>query len=425
MTPSSDIPNFIIRYLPEILAYALKLLSQRIQAVIHRHTYHSSPSPKHIVIIGGSFSGLYLAFLLAESLPSGYKVVLVEQNSHFNYTFNFPRYSAVQGREQNAFLPYAGLFAKIPNGVFEQVKGKAVGIRDGEVLLENGDVLEFEYLAIAAGVMQSPPAKLLSTEKAGACKELQILQKRIQESENIAIVGAGAVGVQLATDIKTFSPKKKVTVIHSRQWILSGFGQRLAQFVMKKLDDLGIEVVLGERPVLPKVTNWEPMELEFKNGDKREFHLVIPCTGQTPNSSIVASFSPSSISPLTQHILVNKNLQLTDDVKLGTTFPNIFALGDVAETGGPKFARAGSAQAEIVRGNIVALIKGKKDKLVEYVPSVLEGLLKLSLGKDECVLYMQDEKRDYMISGKLKDVDLEAAKAWKMFGADIKNAANL
>lgn len=29
-----------------------------------------------------------------------------------------------------------------------------------------------------------------------------------------------------------------------------------------------------------------------------------------------------------------------------------------------------------------------------------------------------------MFSGKLKNIDLEAAKAWKMFGADMKNASN-
>ncbi|XMA09185.1 hypothetical protein WAI453_001976 [Rhynchosporium graminicola] len=65
-------------------------------------------------------------------------------------------------------------------------------------------------------VTQSPPAKLLSTERSGAWAELKVLQERIKESMDIALVGAGAVGVQLATDIKSFYPEKKVTLIHSR-----------------------------------------------------------------------------------------------------------------------------------------------------------------------------------------------------------------
>ena len=58
---------------------------------------------------------------------------------------------------------------------------------------------------------------------------------------------------------------------------------------------------------------------------------------------------------------------------------HIFALGDVAETGGPRMGRAGMMQAEIVCQNILAMIKGKK--LDEYIPLALEGALKLSLGK--------------------------------------------
>jgi len=234
-------------------------------------------------VIGGSFSGLYLAFRLSESVPSGYRVILIEQNSHFNYTFNFPRYSVVKGREQNAFVPYEGLFGKMPEGVFLQVRGRAVDIRfrdgdgngSGEVVLEGGEKVEFEYLAIATGVTQSPPAKLLSIEKEGACEELRVLQERIREAEGIAVVGAGAVGVQLAADVKTFWPEKRVTVVHSRERILSSFGERLHEFVMGKLKDIGLEVVLGERPVLEKSGNWEPMELEFKDGSKKEFNLVV------------------------------------------------------------------------------------------------------------------------------------------------------
>lgn len=72
-------------------------------------------------------------------------------------------------------------------------------------------------------------------------------------------------------------------------------------------------------------------------------------------------------------------MQLKDGGKSDEKLDHIFALGDVAETGGPKMARAGMMQAEIVRGNILALINEKY--LVEYTPLALEGALKLSLGK--------------------------------------------
>jgi NADH dehydrogenase FAD-containing subunit len=136
-------------------------------------------------------------------------------------------------------------------------------------------------------------------------------------------------------------------------------------------------------------------------------------------------------------------LQLKDDEKSIRKLNDVFALGDVAETGGRKVARAGLMQAEIVWGNIVALIKGKK--LDDYVSVFAEGMLKLSLGKvgyiltlmnmalqwelilsdnkDENVIYVQDRVVEMLIPGKSSNVDLEIARIWRWLGANLKDAS--
>jgi NADH dehydrogenase FAD-containing subunit len=58
----------------------------------------------------------------------------------------------------------------------------------------------------------------------------------------------------------------------------------------------------------------------------------------------------------------------------------IFALGDVARTGGPKQGRSCLAQGEIVVKNILALIRGKP-ALNKYIPHPFESALQLTLGK--------------------------------------------
>jgi NADH dehydrogenase FAD-containing subunit len=78
---------------------------------------------------------------------------------------------------------------------------------------------------------------------------------------------------------------------------------------------------------------------------------------------------------MSSHILVKPTLQLLDNA-----LPRIFAFGDVAETGGPKMARASYFQSEVVCQNIQLLIKGKKT-LKEYKPNFpFEGSIKLTLG---------------------------------------------
>jgi apoptosis-inducing factor 2 len=58
---------------------------------------------------------------------------------------------------------------------------------------------------------------------------------------------------------------------------------------------------------------------------------------------------------------VRQTLQIADD-----SAPNVFALGDVADTGANKAARPGTAQAKVVARNIVRLIEGKTEELETY-----------------------------------------------------------
>jgi NADH dehydrogenase FAD-containing subunit len=273
----SDKIRLFSRYLPIFLKFALKFLYQRLQSTIHRRTYRSLSSAQNVLVIGGSFTGLWLARRLTESLPSGYKVILIEKNSHFNYTFNFPRYSVLQGHEEKAFVPYEGLFENAPEGIFEQIRDEVVCVKDGEVGLASGKCMPYAYLAIATGATQSPPEKLLSSWKGDACAQLRALQARIEKAETIAIVGGGAVGVQLSADVKSFYGDKKVVLIHSRERLLSNFGERLHKFVVGKLGALGVDILLGERPVVPIDGKWENAELEFKDGRREMFDLVV-CT---------------------------------------------------------------------------------------------------------------------------------------------------
>ncbi|KAH8656586.1 oxidoreductase [Tricladium varicosporioides] len=412
--------RLILNITPTLFGYIFTLLSQRIRATIHKYTFDQTPNPKQVVVLGGSFTGLALARRLAESLPSGYKTVVIEKNSHFNYVFNFPRYSVVEEREWKAFIPYEGIFSSAPKGISEIVQGEVVGISETHVTLATGQKVDFEYLAIATGAKQPVPARLLSSERDGGCKELRGLQEKIKEATRIAIVGGGAVGVQLAGDISTFHSKdgkseKEIVLVHSRDRLLSNFGERLGLYVEEKVRKLGIEVVLGERPVVGEGRE----ELIFGDGRRERFDLIIPCVGQTPNSSILNSFSPSSISKYSGRILVSPTLQVQNSEKSdGGVFKHVFALGDVAETSGPKMARAGMMQAEIVRNNIASLISGKEKGLKEYKPMAMEGALKLSLGKNELAMFMQDGKgSDYLFPATSRNVDLEVERAWKMFGA--------
>lgn len=79
-------------------------------------------------------------------------------------------------------------------------------------------------------------------------------------------------------------------------------------------------------------------------------------TGQTPNNSLVNDLQPSTsesiVNPDNGFIRIRPTMQFQDP-----KYSNLFAVGDIADTGVRKAARPGAAQAAVVAKNIQALIE--------------------------------------------------------------------
>ncbi|KAM0354869.1 hypothetical protein ACHAPU_000705 [Fusarium lateritium] len=381
---------FYFDFLKLIAPFLGSMVVQKAQSIIHKFTYRSSPDPLNVVVVGGSFAGSVIAQRLAHMLPSGYRVVLIEKNTHFNYLFSFPRNAVFTGREHHAFIPYDNIAAGAPEGVFHQICDEVTDVTDEDIITLDGLSVAYDYLVISTGAEQPAPARLHATSKDNAIGELRGFQQRITNADRIAVIGGGAVGIELATEIKARHPDKDVTLIHSGQQLLPRFGPKLHDHVLAALQSQGIEVLLGERPTFSSNAGQivEETILAFANGETRKFDLVIPCIGQRPRSDLLKSYSPKSIAH-NGEIKVKPTLQVDN---LSSARQNIFAVGDVAQSGGVKQGRAAHMQAEIAVQNILRLIKtGSANK--KYVPHWFENTLQLTLGKKSSVMYVQ--KGDY------------------------------
>jgi NADH dehydrogenase FAD-containing subunit len=234
------------------------------------------PDPKNVVVIGGSFGGFFLAKQLSESLPTGYRVVLIEKHSHFHFTWNFPRISVVSGHSDKAFIPYPRQPSFAPAGVYSFRQGTVVEIDVGKVILEDGSQIPFEYLAIATGSQARYPARLDADEKPACIKFFQAQQDRVRVAEHIVIVGGGAAGVEVAGDIKTKYPSKTVTLVHSREELLNSFGKGLHGIASNALEKLGVEILLGER-VTSGVETEPPKAVVLRSGKVLQCDTLVSC----------------------------------------------------------------------------------------------------------------------------------------------------
>lgn len=294
----SDVLTLLRFALGFVFPAATTRLLQLPGALIHRYTYAAGPSPRNVVIIGGSFAGITLAQRLCEMLPSGWRVVLVERNSHFYFPFVFPRYSVVPGHEHKAFIPYDEILCAgkkgVTEGIFARARDAAAEVVGGpaEVRLESGEVVPFEYLVVATGTSSARPSRLASAEKHEACAELRALQGEIAAADRIAVLGGGAVGVELATNIKDWYPGKSVTIVHSRGSLMHTYPERLSRHVEVEMKKLGVDVRLGQRAkVVPleKPAGDGAQGLQYEDGTLDVFDLVVCCNRR--NHSYISSLS--------------------------------------------------------------------------------------------------------------------------------------
>lgn len=78
------------------------------------------------------------------------------------------------------------------------------------------------------------------TDKASSLAYLRSHQQGVQQAKSVLVIGGGAVGVQMVTDIKEWFPEKQVTMVHSRDRIMHTFHQKAHDTVKGRLDELGI-----------------------------------------------------------------------------------------------------------------------------------------------------------------------------------------
>ncbi|KAI1451621.1 FAD/NAD(P)-binding domain-containing protein [Annulohypoxylon moriforme] len=407
--------SFIISAIRRSLSFRLKLL---------RHSMSSSKAsssepkkPRNIVIVGASIAGYTAARTIAQYLlsDSEFRIVVIEPRDHFHFTWVLPRFCVVEGHEHKVFIPFGGY---LPPGSLEADGGKVAWVKDrvanisreGVSLQSGGEEIPYEFLIVAtgAGATDSLPSRVPANDKAQGMELLKEMQKRIRESKDLVIVGGGAAGVELATDAKSKYPEKRVVLVHSRDAVMHRFGPELQTAARDGIKELGIELITGDRVVSE---DKEKGIAVLKSGKEIVCDYLVNCTGQRPDSKLIAALSPASISE-SGHILTKPTLQIQDDA-----LPNIYVCGDVSETNTTHpNSRSAMRQAQTVAYNVISGTEGKKPR-EKYVPHWLDGVIKLTLGLDKSVANVGDGKTEFLFPAKEKDVALMSAGAWHKLGA--------
>jgi dihydrolipoamide dehydrogenase len=227
----------------------------------------------------------------------------------------------------------------------EILHSKVHFIDNTHVMDENGTIYTADKFIICTGARPSSPIKI-----EGSLTSYNVLDKPFKTKQSILIIGAGVIGVELASFLNMMS--HDVTLIELAPRILSQIPKEAAQTLDRELKRMGIQIYTNT-----KLDNWTKdihYHVEF-NQTKVDFDQIILATGRIANTESL-KLENTSIELDRGFIKVNDNFE--------TNCPNIYACGDVS--GAIQLAHVASDQGEQLI-DYLAHNKVIENKIIPYV----------------------------------------------------------
>ncbi|KAJ3382778.1 hypothetical protein HDU84_004062 [Entophlyctis sp. JEL0112] len=357
-----------------------------------------------VVVIGGSHAGTKTIKQLDATVKSKANIILIEERDSFYYTVAALRSVTEPNFAQHLWVPYTNLF--LNNKSSKVIQGRAAQIREHEVVLADGQTVQFDYAVIATGVKVPAPGQMLKTTKQEGLAEANKLLNAVKNAQSIAIIGGGgkllirnldqwandhtAVGVELAGEIATDYRGKNVTIIHSGASLANrnDLKPKAAALINDQLKALGVTVKLNQRvlpdgdTILPDGASYSltPQTLRTSTGDVVTADVVFLCTGLAiPNSAFVSAGLGDSALDSKGFVHVEETGQLKN-------FKHIFALGDVSDFDNVKLAYTTRAQSAVVASNITTLVTNSGSPLKTYTKQQPGAFAVIAIGRNGGVM---------------------------------------
>ncbi len=319
---------------------------------------------KQVVVIGGGFAGSYIA----KKLESKFNVTLIDSKDYFEFTPGILR-TIVEPEHMQKIQALHSSYLKKATVVVGDVKevGKDYVIVNSEM----DKKIKFDYLAICSGSRYNLPIKEKGVIITTRANHLVSANTSLKNAKNVLMIGGGLVGVELAAEIITKYPDKKVTIVHAQDKLIERNPQKAVNYAEKFLKQRGVNIVYTER-----ISSMGKSNCVFKTNKGRTIYadLAFWCTGIAPNFEFLSKKMKTTLGDRNS-VKVNNYLQLNG-------YKNIFAAGDVTDILEEKTAQNAEKHARIVVANICALESGKD--LRKYKSNVTP--LVISLGKYHGIL---------------------------------------
>ncbi len=219
--------------------------------------------------------------------------------------------------------------------------GRILGPGQVEAIHADGtrEIIETRTILVATG---SEPARLpiLPTDSPNIFDSTEAL-KLTEIPGRLVVIGAGAVGLELATIYHTLG--SKVIVIEMLPQILPAEDDEVAGLLEKELVKQGLEILTGMK-VISASQKSDCLELELSSGRVIQTDVTLVAAGRSLNTENIG-LETIGVQLNKRQILVNSRMQ--------TNIPGVYAIGDVV--GGWMLAHVASKQGLVAAENIMGI----------------------------------------------------------------------
>jgi len=344
--------------------------------------------PRRIVVLGGGFAGLHLVRRLERRLHRGEAAVTLVDRQNY-HLFTPLLYQVSTGELPPHAVAYPLRDATAPAGYrFLQSEVTTVDLEHRRVGTADGE-LPYDHLVIALGSVTNDYGipgvrenallvKWLSDAEALKRHVLDIFETAATETDlarrreelTFIIVGAGPVGVELATSLRDlmdhtlrkiypsidFQADIAIHLIESADRVLPAMDPRLSTIAMKRLEQQRVRVLLNTL-----VSEMGPGVVHTKDGARLRARTIVWSGGVKVNPLVAAIDLPKS----------KDGRIVVDDRFRADGRDDVLALGDAAYfeykgKGLPQLAQVAVLEAPTAARNLVALVRGEPTEPFVY-----------------------------------------------------------
>ncbi|OMO95652.1 FAD-dependent pyridine nucleotide-disulfide oxidoreductase [Corchorus capsularis] len=312
----------------------------------------SGGDKRRVVIVGGGIAGS----LLAKSIQFNADVTLIDPKEYLEIIWANLRNMVEPSFAERSVINHRDY---LTNGLV--VTSAAINITDTEVLTAEGRLIGYDYLVIATGHYDPVPKT-----KEERLNQYQAENQKIQSANSILIVGGGPTGVELAGEIATDFPEKKITLVHKGPRLLEFIGLKAGDKALRWLKSRNVEVKLEQEVDLKSIPDGTKV-YQTSMGETIEADCRFLCAGK-----------PLATSWLCETILkdnLDKRGRLMVDEYLRVKgHKNIFAIGDITDV--PVLMSGGkeSKMSTYEPGSAIAMVSlGRKDAIAQFPFTTIGG----------------------------------------------------